>query len=245
MTRQIFNRTHLYLPLIFFILALSLDAVFGLDLHLADWLFNLQDGSWALRDSWLTQNFLHTGGRNFSVLLALLLLILISASYAVEKLKPLRRGLWMVFVAAFVSALVVSLLKSVTHQVCPWDINRYGGVKPLLSFFQSYAVNTDVGGCFPAGHASAGYSWFGLYFFARQYAYGWRFHALIIPVGLGLIFGFDQQLRGAHFLSHDIWTAGICWMLALAMSMLFKTGNFPTRDVLLPGRTDKAAASLS
>lgn len=224
MTKQSFTQTHLFLPLIVFTLLICLDAAFGMDLRWADTLYGWQGGSWVFRDSWLTENFLHTGGRNFSVLLALLLLAVIAASYVVEKLKALRRGLWMVFFAALGSTLLVSLLKSLTHQVCPWDLSRYGGLQPLLSFFQSYTVNADVGGCFPAGHASAGYSWFGVYFFARQYAYRWRFHALIFPIGLGLIFGFDQQLRGAHFLSHDLWTAAICWLLAAAMSMLFKIG---------------------
>ena len=28
-------------------------------------------------------------------------------------------------------------------------------------------------------------------------------------------FGGIQQLRGAHFLSHDLWTLGICWLVAV------------------------------
>jgi membrane-associated PAP2 superfamily phosphatase len=32
------------------------------------------------------------------------------------------------------------------------------------------------------------------------------------------VFGIDQQLRGAHFLSHDLFTAMICWAVALGLS---------------------------
>ena len=32
----------------------------------------------------------------------------------------------------------------------------------------------------------------------------------------GTGFGVAQQLRGAHFLSHDLWTAAICWFTAVA-----------------------------
>lgn len=31
---------------------------------------------------------------------------------------------------------------------------------------------------------------------------------------LGLTFGITQQLRGAHFLSHDLWSAALCWAIA-------------------------------
>ncbi|WP_210763428.1 hypothetical protein [Xanthomonas hydrangeae] len=31
------------------------------------------------------------------------------------------------------------------------------------------------------------------------------------------MYGGVQQLRGAHFLSHDLWTAMICWCTALAV----------------------------
>jgi hypothetical protein len=32
---------------------------------------------------------------------------------------------------------------------------------------------------------------------------------------MGVVFGATQQLRGAHFLSHDLWTAAICWFNSL------------------------------
>ena len=30
----------------------------------------------------------------------------------------------------------------------------------------------------------------------------------------GLLFGLAQQLRGAHFMSHTLWSAWVCWMMA-------------------------------
>ena len=39
--------------------------------------------------------------------------------------------------------------------------------------------------------------------------------------------GIAQQLRGAHFMSHDLWTAGICWVAAASVSLAFwpRPGN--------------------
>ena len=41
-------------------------------------------------------------------------------------------------------------------------------------------------------------------------------------LGTGLVFGVSQQLRGAHFLSHDVATALICWLLSLSLYLIVK-----------------------
>src|SRR5690606_20864867 len=76
------------------------------------------------------------------------------------------------------------------------------------------------GACFPAGHASAAYAWFGFYYFAREYMPRWKWWALTAVCALGAVFGAGQQLRGAHFLSHDIWTLGLCWFIATGLYLL-------------------------
>ena len=30
----------------------------------------------------------------------------------------------------------------------------------------------------------------------------------------GLVFGLAQQIRGAHYMSHTLWTAWLCWTVA-------------------------------
>ena len=69
--------------------------------------------------------------------------------------------------------------------------------------------------CFPAGHASAGYAWVALYFFFLATRPAWRWRGLAIGLATGAVFGISQQLRGAHFLSHDIFAMIICWGVAL------------------------------
>jgi hypothetical protein len=46
-------------------------------------------------------------------------------------------------------------------------------------------------------------------------------------LGLGLLFGTTQQLRGAHFLSHDIWTFALCWSINALLAALILV---PRRD---------------
>ncbi|MNV84902.1 hypothetical protein D3C71_1788110 [compost metagenome] len=51
---------------------------------------------------------------------------------------------------------------------------------------------------------------------------------------MGLLFGFAQQLRGAHFLSHDVWTLAISWFVALALYLAMARREAPmaVRDAL-------------
>lgn len=74
----------------------------------------------------------------------------------------------------------------------------------------------------PVYHASAGYAWLCLYYFALLWRPSWRWAGLWIGLGTGLVFGISQQLRGAHFLSHDVATALICWLLSLGLYLIVK-----------------------
>ena len=80
------------------------------------------------------------------------------------------------------------------------------------------AVDTPgVGGCFPAAHPLSGYAWlavgFALYFGDRRRS--WQSWALAF--GLGTLFGVVQIARGAHFLSHVLWSAWIVWGVNVAL----------------------------
>jgi membrane-associated PAP2 superfamily phosphatase len=40
-------------------------------------------------------------------------------------------------------------------------------------------------------------------------------------VAIGFFLGATQQLRGAHFMSHTLWTGWICWMVGWLSDPLF------------------------
>ena len=108
----------------------------------------------------------------------------------------------------------MSFLKNATHIPCPWNYTRYGGEHIYIPLFDVIWGSSSVR-CFPSGHASGGYAWVCLYFFCLAYAPTLRFKALITSLVLGATFGIAQQLRGAHFLSHDVWTLCLCWYTSL------------------------------
>jgi membrane-associated PAP2 superfamily phosphatase len=214
---HVFLFRHVWLPLLAFALAALILESSSFDLWLADRWYGLEGTTWSWRDAWLTSSLIHDAGRRCVALLGLVLLIAAPASLYVTRLRRLQRGLWYLLGSVLVSGLVINVLKHVTHVDCPWDLLRYGGELPYVHNFAPHPGSYAYGACFPAGHASAAYSWLGAYYVAREYAPRWKRRVLLAVIGMGLLFGFSQQLRGAHFISHDLWTLGICWGLATAL----------------------------
>lgn len=208
---------HLLLPWLAGLLALAW-LLNGGDLWLADLLYRLEGGHWALRDAWWTSHLVHRDGKHLSVALGLTVLALLAASTRWPALRRWRPALAYTALAVILSTLAVTGLKHLTGMDCPWDLQRYGGSRPLLGLLQARPAGLPPPTqCFPAGHASAGYAWMCLYFTALLVHPRWRRAGLAFGLVLGLLFGLSQQLRGAHFLSHDVTTALLCWTLACAL----------------------------
>lgn len=188
------------------------------DLWLADHVYAWEGGRWALQSHWLSERVLHTGGRWASTLAWLGVLVGWLATLLHRQWSAWRRPFGYLALAVLLSTGLVSALKSFSHMDCPWDLTRYGGTRAYHGLLQMRA--DTPGRCFPAGHASAGYAWLALFFFFAAVKPTWRCRALAMGIGLGLVFGIDQQLRGAHFLSHDVFTAMICWSIALGLYLL-------------------------
>ena len=64
--------------------------------------------------------------------------------------------------------------------------------------------------CFPAAHASVGFTLISIYFYCRFHCPKYKYPAFILALTIGFIFGFAQQVRGAHFISHTLWSLIIC-----------------------------------
>jgi membrane-associated PAP2 superfamily phosphatase len=207
-------------PLVLLLLASIVLIPLGGDRWLADHLYALEGGRWALRHSFLLTGVLHAGGKALSALAWLGVCAMTQRSAFDARWKPLRRPSLTLLLSIAVSTLLVSSLKHVTRMDCPWDASIYGGAHPYFTLLQARPAGIRPSGCFPAGQASAGYAWVALYFFFVSVRPAWRRGGLAIGVGAGLALGIAQQLRGAHYLSHDLWTLAICWFIALGMHRL-------------------------
>ena len=132
---------------------------------------------------------------------------------ALRLLSARQRGL--LFLAVFTGALVISLLKAGNKISCPWDLDLYGGPGHLLSRWQWVVSDGGGGRCFPAGHPSGAFAFFAIGVFLwplepRQ-ARLWLLAAGV----LGCFWSAVQVWRGAHFVSHALWTGWICFTWAV------------------------------
>lgn len=190
-------------------LILAWDAS-GADLPLAR-LFGTPAG-FAWRDSvWLT-TVLHSGGKNASW--ALLIGLALAARWPVGLLRRLTRAeRWQIVVAALASVGAVTLLKRASHTSCPWDTQAFGGVASYVSHWAWGLRDGGPGRCFPAGHASAAFAFVGGWFVLRRHTPSAARVWLVGTLIAGLIFGIGQQMRGAHYMSHTLWSGWVCWLV--------------------------------
>ncbi len=208
-------------PTLLMLAATGLLHVSHADQWLADTIYAAGGQAWVWRRAWITNDLIHDGGRTLVGVLALGVLGAWLLSFVHPHGQRWRSPSLYLLCTALLAVALVNILKEVTQVDCPWDLVRYGGENLPTAFFAEAPSGQEPGRCYPAGHASAGYCWIGLYFLARQFRPRLRLPALLAPLGLGLVFGVAQQLRGAHFLSHDLMTLYLCWMTA---SLLYLTG---------------------
>lgn len=190
------------------LLALLLWDASGLDLTLARWAGGAH--GFALRDDPVFINVFHEAPRLLSWLCVAGLLAAIR--WPVGLLRRLARSERVqLALTVLASVIAVSLVKRGSHSSCPWDLREFGGTAVYVSHWAWGMHDGGPGGCFPAGHASAAFAYVGGWFVLRRRmpraAASWLAAALV----LGLVLGLAQQWRGAHYMSHTLWSAWFCW----------------------------------
>jgi membrane-associated PAP2 superfamily phosphatase len=192
----------------------------GLDLWLADAMFDIHRHEFPWQHALLTEHFGH--GTLKLVLTGLGALPVAAAAWDVLRRGRALAPWWrlrirLLALCTVLVPLVVSLLKRASHSHCPWDLERYGGYQPYYRLLEHIPRWVEAGHCLPGGHASSALWLVGLAVFwlphdARKAAAvaGW---ALLF----GGVVGWMQQLRGAHFFSHTLWSMWIAAALLLAL----------------------------
>jgi membrane-associated PAP2 superfamily phosphatase len=217
-----FLRWHLGWPLLATLATSALLMGGGGDQWLADHLYRLESHQWLLQHAWVTSQLIHRGGKWLSATATLLAIVLCFHAWRHDRAAAWRWPLLYLVLAVALGTGVVSLLKSATNMDCPWDLARYGGLREYVGLFATRPPGMPRGVCFPAGHSSAGFAWVSLYFAALMVRPAWRWRGLAIGLVAGGVFGAAQQLRGAHFLSHDLWTLATCWTISLLLYLLIR-----------------------
>ena len=203
-------------PVVATFIALALVAAWdasGLDLAAAQWFGTPTGFPW--RNSHRLILWMHEVPRFTSWVLVAGLFVAIARPFG-----PLRRldrtGRVQLASTVLASVLAVSLIKTGSATSCPWDLQAFGGVARHVSHWAWGLDDGGPGKCFPAGHASAAFAYLGGWFVFRRVSPRLAWYWLVVALLAGFALGLGQQMRGAHYMSHTLWTAWICWTVGLA-----------------------------
>lgn len=126
----------------------------------------------------------------------------------------------------------IALLKGVTHVSCPNHLALFGGSLPYLDVWQNIIADTPAK-CFPAAHASAGFSLYGLVFLPTLKKYRYRIFESVTV--LGWTMGLYKMLFGDHFFSHTLVSMLLSLTIACALASVFfkKTSTDTAKNMSL------------
>lgn len=205
-----------------------LFSIQGWDRELAGFWFHLEGNQWLLRHAWVTDTLLHQGVRKLNILAILIMVAVLLISRYQHRWRCYNATL-LLLLSIIVSVTIVALLKHLTNRDCPWSLLQYAGQYKDYGLFGFKPAYAHQGQCFPAGHASIGYSWLAIYPWLLTLRPRYARWGIIIPTAIGILLGFSQQLRGAHFITDDFTTAALCWLIT--MSLYFLRKDFFQNDV--------------
>jgi membrane-associated PAP2 superfamily phosphatase len=186
-----------------------------LDYFIQSLFFNFSSKTWLIYETPHVRMLWYTLPK---ILLGIVCVILIALRYKTHDPLKLRKISAFLFCMAFIP-LVISFIKSKTNVHCPNDLADFNGRVPFRSIFDfsSYKEilkNYGNGNCFPGGHASGGYAFMSAYLVVDE-----KYKAKAIGLGfiLGTFMASYQTFKGAHFLSHTLFTFGFAILIISAV----------------------------
>ncbi len=179
----------------------------SLDLTMARW-WGYPTG-FSMRDHPVLDKVLYTEAKQMALYLMLALTANIAWPQGAFADLRQRDRAWMVLNVVAV-ALVVPSLKRWSDSACPWDLAEFGGDYALISHWDFSQSLPTMGHCFPGGHAVAGYAFFPVAFWLCAKRPNAARVVFALTLFAGSTLGVAQQMRGAHFMSHTLWSAWLC-----------------------------------
>ena len=208
-------RLALILPLLLMLLLLLFDPA-PVDFALARLFYEPGVGFIGRHNFWL-EDILHDRAKQAVIALGIIAIAGFLTSLLLTRFRNWRRPLGYLVLSISLSTAIVTPLKTLTGMHCPWSLSEFGGKERFIPLLEKRTANDNPGRCWPAGHASTGFSLLALYFVLRDRRPQSARIALGIALGLGALFSLGRMMQGAHFFSHNLWTLLFDWLISLSL----------------------------
>ena len=194
-----------------------------LDLNFQSLFYDVQTKTWAIsKDEPLADLIFYSGFKKLFIVFSVIVVFTTIFSFfkKINLLEKYKKGL---IILSLSLVLVPSLaaLKNITNVPCPVDIIEFGGnsidVKILESYPKDY-IQEKKQRCWPAGHATMGFSLMALYFLFKNPRN--QKIALAFGITIGVLTGGYKILIGDHFLSHTLVTMILAWLVILIINQI-------------------------
>ncbi len=189
-----------------------------LDSRFSAFFYDATQAGFYLRKNWLTHDVIHRFGLYPLGLLVLGFAWLLSKPKLCIRLRLQASLIGLALLSILANAAIINLLKRSANTACSWDLQTFGGAYPDSGWFAPLTNGLTPGHCWPGAFSLGGFGGIGLYFVL--YELGKPRYAntsLLLSLSYGTILGLTQVARGAHALSHQFWTALICWYVSLLL----------------------------
>jgi membrane-associated PAP2 superfamily phosphatase len=200
-----------------------------IDLWASDLAYDFEKKCWPHKGEWLYKTLLHFYAQKLVVVFTVLIFLFWCWSLIRPEWKAWRRAALYVVLSIAISSAAIGALKATTNRYCPDDFDRYGGKVPYTRLFEGTPAPFAGGRGFPAGHAGSAMALCALYLAARDRGERRAWLWLSPCVLLGALFAYVQHARGQHFLSHNLWSAAICWGVSVGVYLGFGRRLFEPR----------------
>ena len=220
--------------------------VLDLDRAASAFFYDPMSLSFPLRNDWWLTHVFHDGAKWTVIGFGFLVFAAWLLSFVWAPLRCLRRLTFFLICGIGLTAAGIAVIKAFSSPACPYDLTIYGGLYPRLTFFERLPAGTSPGRCWPGGHASTAFSLFGLYFAARHESRSrLAFGLLLFVLLFGALLSVVQVMRGAHFPSHQMWTALICWYITAGVYNLVYGRPHTARNTAFASRRLAAPVVIS
>jgi len=206
-----------------------------LDLRLAAPYYDPVHHWFPWRSAWVTKYFIHHRVKEALIVAGLgIWFALLHARFrrargAPRWLAGRQRRWWTVAWSFVLVPSVIALLRHFSHMHCPWDVVDFGGYAPYVDLLQANPAGVPAGRCFPSGFTASG-AWllaFAVLWYPERPLRSVLAGLAALAFAFGL--GWAQQMRGAHFLSHTLWSLWVAWLVVLLVYALCGGWREPAR----------------